>query len=422
VGWVEHAVWWQVYPLGFTGAPIREPDVARPASPSAGAAARLDRLLPWLDHAVALGANGLLLGPVFASSSHGYDTLDHRRIDPRLGDDEAFDRLVAACRARGLRLVLDGVFNHLGADHPWLRRALAEGPDGPFARWFRIDWDTPGGPRPGVFEGHGGLVELNHDEPAVGDFVADTMAHWLERGADGWRLDAAYRVPAAFWARIVPRLRERFPEAWFVGEVLHGDYAGYVRDSGLDSVTQYELWKAIWSSLADRNFWELDWALRRHAGFLDTFLPQTFVGNHDVTRLASRVGPDGAVLGLVVLMTVGGVPSIYYGDEWAMTGVKEERVGGDDAVRPAFPAFPVDPADLPPGGERVFRAHQDLVGLRRRHPWLVRARTEQVTLTNTRYGYVTRSGDDALTVELDVTAAPRARVLAPGGEVLFGWG
>ncbi len=413
MGWVEHAVWWQVYPLGFTGAPIREPDVAPPATP------RLDRLAAWLDHAVELGANGLLLGPVFASTSHGYDTVDHLRIDPRLGDDEAFDRLVAACRARGLRVLLDGVFNHVGAEHPLVTRALAEGPGGRYAGWFRIDWDAPGGPRPEVFEGHSSLVELNHHEPAVAAFVGDVMTHWLGRGIDGWRLDAAYRVPAAFWASVLPRVRAGFPDAWFVGEVLHGDYAGYVTASGLDSVTQYELWKAVWSSLADRNFFELDWALRRHDGFLDTFAPQTFVGNHDVTRIASRVGWDAALLALVVLMTAGGVPSVYYGDEWGLTGVKEERVGGDDAIRPAFPD---SSARLPPEGARIFRAHQDLVGLRRRHPWLVRARTSATTLTNTRYVYEARGDGEMLTVELDVTEDPRARVTAPDGHVLFAWG
>lgn len=413
MGWVEHAVWWHVYPLGFVGAPIREPDVAPPAG------ARLDRLLGWLDHAVELGANGLLLGPVFASTSHGYDTLDHLRIDPRLGDDEAFGRLVAACRERALRLVLDGVFNHLGADHPLVRRALAEGPRGPYAPWFRIDWAAPGGPRPAVFEGHEGLVELDHDEPAVARFVTDVMTHWLDRGADGWRLDAAYRVPAAFWAAVLPAVRARHPDAWFVGEVLHGDYAAYVHDSTLDSVTQYELWKAVWSSLVDRNFWELDWALRRHDEFLATFVPQTFVGNHDVTRITTRVGAEAAVLALVVLMTVGGVPSVYYGDEWGLPGLKEERLGGDDAVRPAFPD---SPAQLPREGERLFRAHQELVGLRRRHPWLVRARTVATTTTNARYVYETSDGSSSLTVELDVTATPTARVLGPGGDVLFRWG
>ena len=409
MGWVEHAVWWQVYPLGLTGAPVREPDLQAPAP-------RLDRLIGWLDHAVALGANGLLLGPVFASTSHGYDTLDHLRIDPRLGDDDAFDRLVAACRARGLRLVLDGVFNHLGAAHPLVTQALEEGPEGEYSDWFRIDWSAPGGPSPDVFEGHGGLVELNHGSPGVSGFVGDVMTHWLDRGADGWRLDAAYRVPPAFWAGVLPRVRERHPGAWFVGEVLHGDYAAYVHDSTLDSVTQYELWKAVWSSLADGNFFELDWALRRHSGFLETFLPQTFVGNHDVTRIASKVGAEAAVLGFVVLMTVGGVPSVYYGDEWALTGIKEDRLGGDDAIRPEMPPEP------PPAALRIFRAHQDLVGLRRRHPWLVGARTTAETTTNTRYVYETSDGSSSLIVELDVTGSgPRARVL-DGTEVLFDWG
>ncbi len=413
--WVEHAVWWHVYPLGFVGAPVHEPDREPPG------AARLDRLLPWLDHAVALGANGLLLGPVFASTSHGYDTTDHFRIDPRLGDDEAFDRLLAACRERGLRVVLDGVFNHVGAAHPLFTRALAEGPEGPYARWFHIDWAAPGGPAARGWEGHVALPELAHDEPEVAGLVTEVMTHWLARGIDGWRLDVAHEVPVQFWASVLPRVRAAYPEAWVFGEVMHGDYAGFVTSSGVDSVTQYELWKAIWSSLKDRNFFELDHALKRHTVFLDTFLPQTFVGNHDVTRVASQVGADGAVLAATVLLTVGGIPSIYYGDEWGLAGVKEERPGGDDAVRPAFPA---SPADLDPAGEHVFRAYQELVGLRRRHPWLVSARTTPLTLTNTRYVYETRDveGSSALTVELDVTAAPSARVLGPGGEVLFARG
>ena len=122
MNWVEHAIWWHVYPLGFTGAPIRDGD----RSP----APRLRRLLNWLDYAVELGASGLLLGPIFSSASHGYDSLDQLSIDPRLGGDADFDDLVAACRQRGLRLVLDGVFSHVSADHPLLRRALGEGPDG----------------------------------------------------------------------------------------------------------------------------------------------------------------------------------------------------------------------------------------------------------------------------------------------------
>jgi glycosidase len=162
--------------------------------------------------------------------------------------------------------------------------------------------------------------------------------------------------------------------------MIHGDYAAYAAEGGLDSITQYELWKAIWSSLNDRNLFELNHALGRHNGFLDAELPQTFVGNHDVTRLAS-VLKDERHIGhaLAVLFCVAGVPSVYYGDEQAFRGVKEERPGGDDAVRPAFPA---DPSHLIPNGSWCYRLHQRLIGFRRRHPWLVRARTVTEHLVN----------------------------------------
>lgn len=417
MGWVEHCVWWQVYPLGFVGAPIRDAATdARPA-PDGG----LPRLERWLDHAIDLGASGLSLGPVFASSTHGYDSVDQFRIDPRLGDLEDFDRLVAACRGRGLRVLLDGVFNHLGAEHPFVASALHDGPDGPYASFFQLDASAPDGPRLGTFEGHDSLVALNHSSPQVEQYVASVMQYWLDRGIDGWRLDAAYAVDPAFWARVLPAVRAAHPDAWFVGEVIHGDYAGIVEASGLDSVTQYELWKAVWSSLRDGNFYELDWTLQRHDGFLDRFTPMTFVGNHDVTRIVSQVGERAAVLALVVLMTTGGVPSVYYGDELGLTGVKEDRLGGDDAVRPAFPATP---ERLDGTAAWMYRAHQDLIGLRRRHPWLVGARTEAVELSNTRYLYRAHplDGDEALVVELDVTDAPRAVVRDAGGTVLYSFG
>ncbi|MCJ1695639.1 alpha-amylase family glycosyl hydrolase [Rathayibacter caricis] len=374
-GWITTAIWWQVYPLGFTGAETSAADAPGEVQH------RLPALLPWLDDLLALGCNGLLLGPVFASSTHGYDTVDHFRVDPRLGDEGDLDVLITACRERGIRVLFDGVFNHVGREHPWWREAVAAGPgSAAAARFSRSDSAREvDGLRVDVFEGHEALVELDLANPEVSAYVSSVLAHWLERGIDGWRLDAAYAVAPASWRAAIDPVRERFPEAWFVGEVIHGDYAGYVRDSGLDSVTQYELWKAVRNSLEERNLFELAWSLTRHGEFLDSFLPLTFIGNHDVTRLASAVSDERhhghavAVLGFV-----GGVPSIYSGDERGLRGVKEERVGGDDAIRPAFPA---DPSDLP-GGE-AYRAHQEVIAFRRRHPWLAQARTSAVDLANT---------------------------------------
>ncbi|OFJ53649.1 alpha-amylase family glycosyl hydrolase [Mycolicibacterium grossiae] len=401
-GWVEHAIWWQVYPLGFVGAYPADP------APTAGEH-RLGRIVDWLDHPVALGASGIALGPVFASRTHGYDTTDHYRIDPRLGDDADFDRLVAEAHRRGLRVLLDGVFNHVGPDFARYVDARDGGPDHPSAAWFR----TRGRQRRfETFEGHDGLIALNHGHPEVIDYVADVMAHWLRRGADGWRLDAAYAVPDRFWAEVLPRVRRDHPDAWFVAEVIHGDYAAMVRAATYDSVTQYELWKAIWSSLNDGNFHELDWALRRHDEFLDTFVPMTFVGNHDVTRIASQLTDVRHVEhALALLFTLGGVPSIYAGDEWGYRGVKEDRAGGDDAVRPEFGAAPPDGDP----GDDVRRTHQHLIGLRRRHPWLHAARTTALALDNKQYLYRASAGSDALLVALNVDDAPMHVRLADHG-------
>lgn len=304
--WVEHGIWWHVYPLGATGAPIR------PAGPADGAPApRLESLVAWLDYLVDLGASGLALGPIFEASTHGYDTTDHFRIDPRLGDDAVFDRLAEACRDRGVALMLDGVLNHVGTAHPLFRAAVAGGGERRLFYFDDADGSSgPPAPGPGyaVFEGHEGLAVLNHDSDEVADLAVSVLSHWLGRGASAWRLDAAYAVPPSFWARVLPRVRSEFPDAWFVGEVIHGDYRGIVERSSMDSLTQYELWKAIWSCLLDENFFELDWCLNRHNAFLDAFVPLTFVGNHDVTRLASRIGDAKAALAVTILLTVGGDP------------------------------------------------------------------------------------------------------------------
>ncbi|QNG35598.1 DUF3459 domain-containing protein [Geodermatophilaceae bacterium NBWT11] len=391
--WVQDAIWWQVHPLGFVGA---ERDAQQATTH------RLSRIAGWLDHAVALGANGLALGPVFAAETHGYDTTDHLRIDGRLGDEQDLRDLVDAAHAKGVRVLLDGVFNHVGRSHAaftdptkqhWIRR----GPDG----------------EPEVFEGHGQLVALDHAQPDVVQFVVDVMIHWLERGIDGWRLDAAYAVPPEFWAQVLPAVRERFPDVYVVGEVIHGDYAGIIEASTMDAVTQYELWQGLWHGIAEGNLFELDHALQRHDGFLDAFVPWTFVGNHDVTRIVDQVGEQHLPHALVVWATVGGTPAVWSGDEFGWHGIKEDRVGGDDAIRPEFPADP-----LSVEGGAVFALHQELIGLRRRHRWLHHARTTTEHLTNLQLVYRTEADGKALIVALNLADEPAT--VPAAGAVLAG--
>ncbi|MEE1619684.1 alpha-amylase family glycosyl hydrolase [Brachybacterium sp. J153] len=420
--WIRDAICWQVYPLGFCGAPRHREDLGGEGYGGAdgeNVVHRLGRIAGWLDHLVSLGANVLLLNPIFDAVSHGYDTLDHRRLDPRLGDERDLDALLAACRERGIRVVLDGVFNHVSELHPVARRAIAVGPHAPEGAHIRWSGEHPYG-----FEGNGDLIELDLADSVVQDSIVDVMTGWLRRGVDGWRLDAMYAAGPEAWAPILERVRAEHPDAWILGEVIHGDYPGFATASGADSITQYELWKAIWSSLRDRNLFELEHALGRHAEFLAAdggAHPLTFLGNHDTTRIASQL-EDGRDLAAAyaLLALLPGIPAIYAGDEFGAVGVKEERPGGDDAVRPAFPADPAaagaegsagaagsladgpapagsaepvegggSPQHLallsPAAAPRILEVHRRLFALRRREPWLSTASVtvDEGTLTNT---------------------------------------
>lgn len=394
--WPEHAVWWHVYPLGFTGAE-RE---ALP--PEAAPVHRLSHIEGWLDYVLELGANGLLLGPVFASQTHGYDTVDHHRVDPRLGDEDDLRHLITTCRDRGIRVLLDGVFNHVGRGFAPFRDVLEHGHDSRHAGWFHLYGQGHGDDLDYEhFEGHRHLVTLNHDNPEVVAYVVDVMDHWLQAGIDGWRLDAAYAVPTSFWRDVLARVRDAHPDAWFLGEVIHAPYEPWIHEAGFDTVTQYELWKSIWSSLNDRNFHELAWTLDRHAALTQACLPQTFVGNHDVTRIATQLADDRHVdLAATLLLTLPGSPSIYAGDEQAFTGHKEETPTGDDAVRPTFPS---GPDELLPYGWDTYHHHQRLIGLRRRHPGVATGRLHVLDLDNEFLSYVVEGGDDRVVVLLNVS-------------------
>ncbi len=398
MSWSEDTIWWHCYPLGFVDAePEYSPQVRH----------RLSRLGNWLDHVVDLGADGLLLAPIFASASHGYDTLDHFRIDPRLGDEGDFDDLVRDAKQRGIRVVLDGVFNHVSRDHRLVQRALAADPYSEERAWLK--WV---GGHPRVFEGNPDLVELNLAHRPVQDYVVRVMSHWLDRGVDGWRLDAAYAAGAEAWRPIVSRVRAGHPDCWILGEVIHGDYTDFVTRSGVDSVTQYELWKAIWSSLNDPNFHELAWTLARHDRACATFRPQTFIGNHDVSRIATTLtDPRHAARAAARLILLPGGPSIYAGDEQGLTGEKLHQPGGDAAVRPAFPAHP---GELAGNARATFGEYQRVIDLRRRNPWLGGATATPSTVATGTIAIDLTSGGQRLTLALNATDET-VRVPAGGG-------
>ena len=377
---LQQRVWYHLYPLGFLEAPFTNPE---PADPDAAVTHRLPGIIDWLDELVDLGIGGLLLGPVFASESHGYDIVDATRIDPRLGDTDDLRRVVDACHDRGIAVMLDGVFNHVGRSHPAYRQVVHERDHAPTAGWFHLDFSRggPDGFAYRSFEGHDRLVALNHDNPAVLDWAVDVACSWLDLGIDGWRLDAAYQVPVGFWAAFADRVRARHPDAYLVGEVIRGDFARYATDGHLDGVTQYELWKAVYSSLNDGNFYELAHALERHRALVRDLAPWTFLGNHDTTRIATRLDDwrHGAHA-LTLLLMLPGTPAVYAGDEQAAQGVKRDEVGGDDEIRRPPP---FRPGTLDDAARGMRDLHQQLIGIRADRGWVARADLEVVLLDNT---------------------------------------
>lgn len=397
-------VLYQLHSLGAAGVPAvnTDPEAATPSGHG------LRVLQGWLDHVRSLGCGGVLLTPIFAASTHGYDTVNPFRIDQRLGDEDDFASFAAACHDRDLLLILDGVFNHVGRAFPAFQDVLARGRRSPWAPWFRLDFERDGadGFAYADFEGHPELVALNHAHPEVLEWAVAVSRHWLDRGADGWRLDAAYLIPETFLASLSQSARDAHAEAFLFGEKIHGDYVRFVEESHLNSVTQYELRKALWSSLNDANLFELAWALRRHREFCTGFSPVTFAGNHDVTRLASLLR-DPALLGpaLAVLLTLPGVPCVYYGDELAWEGRVDAGPGGDDAVRPPLPATAVPTGA---GQAEALRLHRELIALRRGSPWLTGANLELGEVSNPRIQYTVAAtdGPERLLVTVDLTGDP----------------
>ena len=392
---------YQLHSLGAAGASATNPDID--AAEPCGRGLRV--LEGWLDHVAWLGCSGVLLTPIFVASTHGYDTVDPFRIDHRLGDERDFESFVRACHDRGLRLVLDGVFNHVGREFDPFRDVRAHGSTSAHADWFRLDFsrDEGDGFAYRTFEGHRELVALNHANEAVLDWSAAVANHWLDRGADGWRFDAAYAIPRPFLRELAERIRSAHSDAFLFCEVIHGDYAGFCRETGLDGVTQYELHKAIWSSLNDANMFELAWALKRHH---DAPPPVTFVGNHDVTRIASQLhDPSQVAQALWLLFTMPGHPCVYYGDEFGWRGVKEHRPGGDDAIRPPLP--PTPPPEEIAG---VLELHRELIAFRRDRPWLTAATLEVRDVANREISYVVGDGERSLEVTVSVDR-PRADIV-----------
>ena len=309
--WARNAVFYHIYPLGFCGAPAAN-QRDQPAQD------RLGAIEDWIGQMRLLGANALYLGPLFESSSHGYDTSDYFQVDRRLGSNAGLARLVAALHEQGIRVVLDGVFHHVGRDFWAFRDVQTHGRESAYCDWFaglRFEGRSPYGD-PFVYDGwngHYNLVKLNLHNPAVRQHLFQAVQFWIEEFAiDGLRLDAADCLDQGFLAELAGWCRRLRPDFWLLGEVIHGDYRGWAGPELLNSVTNYECYKGLHSSHNERNYFEIAYSLNRQFGPDGIYreLPlYAFADNHDVDRVVSVLGSPAHLYPLhCLLFTMPGCP------------------------------------------------------------------------------------------------------------------
>ena len=323
--WAYESVFYQIYPLGFVGAPFENDGVETH---------RILKVLDWTDHIKKLGANAIYFSPVFESDTHGYNTRDYRKIDCRLGSNEDFKQVCDKLHSEGIRVVLDGVFNHAGRGFWAFQDVLKNRENSPYLNWFHINLGGNSNYNDGLWyegwEGNYDLVKLNLQNEEVVQYLLESVRGWVDEfDIDGLRLDVAYCLDENFVRRLRSFCDSLKPDFFLVGEMLHGDYNRLMNDSMLHSATNYECYKGLYSSFNSMNMFEIVHSLLRQFGPENWTLYKgkhllSFVDNHDVTRVASILTNEKHLPLIYALMFgMPGIPCVYYGSEWGAKGEKK---------------------------------------------------------------------------------------------------
>lgn len=332
MSWYNEAIFYHIYPLGLTGAP-KHNDYSAPVS-------RLNTLLPWIDHIREIGCTALYIGPLFESVGHGYETTDYKKLDSRLGTNKDLKNFVAACHEKEIKVIFDGVFNHTGRDFFAFKDIQQNREHSRYLNWYcNVNFGGNTEYNDGFsYENWGGynlLVKLNQRNPEVQNYICDVIRFWVsEFDVDGIRLDAADVLDFDFMRALRRTAAEVKEDFWLMGEVIHGDYSRWVNGETLHSVTNYALHKALYSGHNDHNYFEIAHTVKylQNMGNLDLY---NFVDNHDVERIYTKLSNKAHFAPVhVLLYTLPGVPSIYYGSEFGIEGKKEKF--SDDSLRPAL--------------------------------------------------------------------------------------
>lgn len=399
--WTKEAIFYHIYPLGFCGAPESNNIYAQPVN-------RLKKVEEWIPHIKSIGCNALYLGPLFQSSTHGYDTADYYHVDNRLGSDNDFKELCNNLHNNGIRIIPDGVFNHVGREFWAFRDVLEHGQASRYCSWFsnlRFDYRSPLGDNftYDCWEGHYNLVKLNLKNPEVKEHLLGAVGSWIDDfGIDGLRLDAADCVDIDFLKELSAFCKNKKNDFWLMGEIIHGDYRRWANPETLDSVTNYECYKGLYSSHNDKNYFEIAYSLNRQFGdggiYKDLGL-YNFVDNHDVNRLASTVKNPAHLYPIhVMLFTMPGIPSIYYGSEWGILGKKQNN--SDAPLRPSLDLNSI-PNSSP--NKDIINTIAKLSKLKKESDALKYGSYKQLTVKNEQFVYSRISNNETIIIALNLS-------------------
>ncbi len=397
--WYEEAVFYHMYPIGMSGAPRHndEEEIVH----------RFLKLEEWLPYIADLGCTAIYIGPLFESSSHGYDTKDYKLVDRRLGDNEDFARFVKKAHEQNLKIVVDGVFNHTGREFFAFRDIQQNREQSPYCGWYKglnFGWNNPynDGFSYEAWRNCFELVNLNLQNPQVRSYLLDVIGFWIDEfDIDGIRLDCADCLDFSFMEEMRSFTDSKKEDFWLMGEVIHGDYSRYIGEHMLNSVTNYELHKGLYSGHNDHNYFEIAHTIRRefdsNGGIYRGMRLYSFVDNHDVDRIASKLNvPEHIFPVYTLLYTLPGIPSIYYGSEWGIQGRKEG--GNDDPLRPAVDLQEVM-REKP--GEQLVAWIQKLGEIHREYPACIYGRYQELLLTNRQYAFSRLQEDHGILVAVN---------------------
>ncbi len=385
MAWYDEAVFYHIYPLGLTGAPKQNP-YGEPEH-------RLNTLIPWIAHIKEIGCNALYIGPLFESVGHGYETTDYKKLDSRLGTNEDLTNFVEECHRQEIKVILDGVFNHTGRDFFAFQDIKKNRENSVYKDWYcNVNfWGNNSFNDGFSYENWGGydlLVKLNQHNPAVRDYICDVIRFWVsEFDIDGIRLDAADVLDFNYMKALRHTANEVKPDFWLMGEVIHGDYTRWVNGDTLHSVTNYNLHKALYSGHNDHNYFEIAHTVKRLYGMggnrPDGLKLYNFADNHDVERIYTRLNNKAHFTPVhILLYTLPGVPSVYYGSEFGIEGRKERF--SDDSLRPALDLSDYADAVKKNSFTRLIAA---LGKIRQNTPALSYGEYSELLLTNRQYAF-----------------------------------